>query len=775
MKSSLLRSPSLIILAALALAPLAFNQDCFAQSASVTSTAASTKLDPKELDIAKIVTDMQRVADWQLANMPAKRQQIDWTFAAYYTGHMALADISPDSQKYLDKVVEAGKKYKWGMSPRGSTKYHADDHAIGQVYIELAQRLHNPKYIEGTQKFFDFLLENPPKNPDDLDFSKKGNIEKWSWCDALFMAPPTMARLSVVTGDQRYLDYMNNRWWHTTDHLYDKEESLYYRDDRFVGKKEANGKKVFWSRGNGWVLAGIARVLQYMPADYPERPRYEKLFKDMAAKLITLQDKDGCWRTSLLDPGSFPAPETSGTGFISYAFTWGVNTGLLDRATYWPSISRAWYGINSHVTADGKLGSCQPIGHDPKKIKESDSENYGAGAYLLFASEMYKAAILAKSQHGTVTIKNPGDELRNWETVEIPSAQLKELTGTTDPAEVLVFDALSARLADTQAFDSNNDGTADTLLYQATIGGKDTKRYTLVRKPAEFKGPEPIKLVHARFVPERMDDYAWESDRIAHRMYGPALIKGEGTLCSGVDIWLKSTSAMIVDKFYKGKDYHKDHGEGLDCYDVGQSRGIGGSVVHGDGKWYPSDNFVTNKTLANGPIRAVFELTYAPWNAGSRKISETKRFTVEGGKDFTKVVSTYSADGDAPLQVGIGAVRVDWKGRKKHATKAYIMDDTADSDTKPAAEGKNWFADWQTNTGKNGTTGVGIYVPGGTSVKAVEGHWIVVGEVKPGVPQTYYLGAGWDKGWYPTKESWTKAVETFAKTEATPLQVSVGK
>jgi rhamnogalacturonyl hydrolase YesR len=418
---------------------------------------------------------------------------------------MALAEISPLSDKYLAEFRKVGQKHNWQPNPRKNNPYHADDHAVGQAYVEYALRTHDEDAVRPIQKHFDFILANPPDQPDNLKFNdkKNRNLEKWSWCDALFMAPPAFARLYEYTGDRHYLEFLNNRWWHTTDYLYDKEEHLYYRDSNYFNKREANGKKVFWGRGNGWVIGGIARVLQTLPADYPDRPRYEQLFRDICARLLALQGTDGLWRASLLDPVSYPAPETSTTAFATYAFAWGVNSGLLDRSVYWPATLKGWHGLLSHVNADGKLGSCQPIGADPRKIKETDTDLYGPGAFLLAGAEIYKALLLAQNQHGVLTVRNPADAHRRWATIEVSAEKLKELTGTVTPDEVLVFDALAPRLRETQ-IRKNPGKNAATLLFQATLPPNETRRYILVRKPADFKGPTTDKpfSVSCIFTPE---------------------------------------------------------------------------------------------------------------------------------------------------------------------------------------------------------------------------------------------------------------------------------
>ncbi|HEV2762730.1 MAG TPA: glycoside hydrolase family 88 protein, partial [Pyrinomonadaceae bacterium] len=212
----------------------------------------------------------------------------------------------------------------------------------------------------------------------------------WWWCDALFMAPPVLARLHAATGERKYLDFMHAMWWDTTDFLFDPAESLYYRDQNFVGKLNANGRKIFWARGNGWVMGGTVRVLQHLPANDPQRARYVELLKRMAASVSRLQGEDGLWRPSLLDPREAPVPETSSTGFFCYALAWGINQGHLERGTYLPVVRKAWRGLVGSVREDGKLGWVQRIGYAPDKVTAEDNQEYGSGAFLLAGSEMLR-------------------------------------------------------------------------------------------------------------------------------------------------------------------------------------------------------------------------------------------------------------------------------------------------------------------------------------------------------------------------------------------------
>jgi rhamnogalacturonyl hydrolase YesR len=302
---------------------------------------------------------------------------------------MALASIS-DDPRYHDAMMEMGRKNNW--KPFTNLLYHADNHCVLQTYLELFLQHHDFQMLESAKQRCDQIMATPPKDENDFDFTKPQAQEKWVWCDALFMSPPVWARLFAATGDKKYLDFMNQRWWRTSDHLYDKQEQLYYRDDRFLTMHEANGRKVFWCRGNGWVMGGLVRVLQFMPADYPDRQRYVAQFKEMAARLVDLQGEDGLWRASLLDPGSFPAPESSGSGFILYGLAWGVNQKLLTRADYEPAIRKAWQGLARCVDDNGRLGFVQPIGANAASLSATNTEVYGVGAFLLAGSEVYRFA-----------------------------------------------------------------------------------------------------------------------------------------------------------------------------------------------------------------------------------------------------------------------------------------------------------------------------------------------------------------------------------------------
>jgi rhamnogalacturonyl hydrolase YesR len=337
-----------------------------------------------------ILSTLKRVADWQLPRPSTSTQRYGeraWTYGAWYAGVMALSEIS-DTPKYHEAMTAMGKKLNWEPGPR---KFYADDYCVSQTYIELYLKARDPVMVGPTRTNFDFILEHPATN--DLHMGARGAQDRWNWCDALFMGPPAWIRLYKATGDVRYLEFMDREWRVTSDFLYDKEEHLYFRDSTYFDKREANGKKIFWSRGNGWVMAGFARVLPHLPSDFTQRKFYEEQFREMAAKIATLQQDDGLWRSSLLDPASYPLKETSGSSFYTFALAWGINNHLLERAKYEPVVRKSWKALVDCVTPEGKLEHVQPVGADPKKFDPTHTDVFGTGAFLLAGCEMYRLAI----------------------------------------------------------------------------------------------------------------------------------------------------------------------------------------------------------------------------------------------------------------------------------------------------------------------------------------------------------------------------------------------
>jgi rhamnogalacturonyl hydrolase YesR len=341
-----------------------------------TAPPLATDLSP-ELTRKNVRHAIEKVADWQLAKAEPGFSQ-DWTFAALYTGFVAVPK-GANGKKYQQAMSQMAQKFNWQLGPRVA---HADDEAIGQTYLDLYFRSHDRAMMTPTQQGMDAVMALPDGREKPL----------WWWCDALFMAPPVLAKLSRATGDRKYVDFMNHQWWITSGLLYSPSNHLFFRDRSFLDKHEANGSSLFWSRGNGWVFAALARVLTEMPQDYPSRAKYIAQYKEMAEELAGLQGADGLWRPGLLDAAAYPLPENSGSAFFVFGFAWGINNGILDRAKYQPVVQRGWAGLLSHIYQDGRLGCIQPIGGSPSGFGAASSYVFGSGAFLLAGSEVYRLA-----------------------------------------------------------------------------------------------------------------------------------------------------------------------------------------------------------------------------------------------------------------------------------------------------------------------------------------------------------------------------------------------
>ncbi len=326
---------------------------------------------------------MHRTANWQIDHPYAQREQLDWLDGTFYTGLWALYEKT-NTPRYANELLALGQRAHWKTM---NDIYHADRLTIAQTFADMYLHYRDPAMLEKVQWVMDMHVDR--KSPADVRF--EGNpyrFEWWTWCDALYMAPPAFARVYAATGDVKYLNYLDKHWWITSDYLYDSTESLFFRDDRFFEKRTENGQKVFWSRGNGWVMGGLVRVMEHMPADYPNRPRFESQFKAMAKKIASLQGKDGLWRSSLLDASEFPVGESSGSAFYCYALAWGINHGLLPKDEYLPVVEKAWLGLVKNVNKAGRLGYVQQVGDSPKSIKDDDWQVYGTGAFLLAGCEI---------------------------------------------------------------------------------------------------------------------------------------------------------------------------------------------------------------------------------------------------------------------------------------------------------------------------------------------------------------------------------------------------
>jgi rhamnogalacturonyl hydrolase YesR len=347
-----------------------------------------------EENTENIEASMVRAMEWQEAHPIFAVDPTDWTNGAYYIG-VARAHKATKNPVFLAALKTAGHRNDWKTFNR---IYHADDFAISYPYLYVNTTRDNLVDLKPTKIFIQKHLFEPNlwNNANNNDEMKK---ILWWWCDALFMAPPVLTLYANETNDKKYLDAMHKFYLETYNLLYDKKEKLFARDTRFKWKgtnedlKEENGKKIFWSRGNGWVLGGLALVLDDMGKDYEHRGFYVNLYKEMAAKIKDLQHEDGLWRTSLLSPESYDHGEVSGSGFHTFALAWGVNNGILKAEEYTSTINKAWNALRATQQESGMIGWVQDIGASPEPATADSWQNFGTGAYLLAGSEVLKMKI----------------------------------------------------------------------------------------------------------------------------------------------------------------------------------------------------------------------------------------------------------------------------------------------------------------------------------------------------------------------------------------------
>ncbi|HUJ71360.1 MAG TPA: glycoside hydrolase family 88 protein, partial [Verrucomicrobiae bacterium] len=308
-----------------------------------------------------------------------------WARGAYNTGNHRTFRVLGE-RSYHDREVSWGDLNQWKIGPEGSGS--ADAYTCGQSYIDLYRMdLQQPLYLADIKSNTDVLVASPA-------------VDGWSWIDAFYMQAPVLARLGNLTGDTNYF----NKLWLMYDDmktrrgLFDGSASLWYRDGNYTNALDSNGQKIFWSRGNGWVFAGLARVLQQMTTNTPHYYDYVMMFTNMAPALKSIQGADGMWRSSLYDYNLYPNPETSGTGLFTYGLAWGVRNGLLPAADYTNTIQLAWQGLtNLALHANGLVGWVQDVGAAPAPTTATTTTDFGVGAFLLACSEIYLMAPEAPS------------------------------------------------------------------------------------------------------------------------------------------------------------------------------------------------------------------------------------------------------------------------------------------------------------------------------------------------------------------------------------------
>jgi len=395
---------------------------------------------------------------------------------------------------------------------------------------------------------------------------------------------------------------------------------------------------------------------------------------------------------------------------------------------------------------------------------------------------LFALAAIATSAHAaerlTVTVTHDLAIARPAETIALPWKSVNDALPHAGIQHIVVKDAAGRVLPHQvtnvapEAKDPQKNGVAyGDLLFQHDFAPGEKSATFTVEKTDAVVPPFPTK-VWARIVPERLDDFAWENDKVAHRTYGPALAAPapagsdkEVLKTSGLDIWFKRVPYPIVDRWYNiGHDhYHHDEGEGIDMYNVGTTMGAGGTGIRAGGKLWSGINFTHWKVLANGPVRAIFELTYDGWDAGGTKVSEVKRFTVDAGRYFDRIDSTFTFAGTGPLQAAVGL-------NKAPADKGEDGKSTFTEDGKAKA-----LVQWVAQK-KSGDFGVAVILPsaGNPAFGADARNAFMLAPVASGQPLRYYVGAAWTRaGEITSREQWLRTVADEAARVAAPVQVSL--
>ncbi|RPI25089.1 MAG: DUF4861 domain-containing protein [Acidobacteria bacterium] len=355
-----------------------------------------------------------------------------------------------------------------------------------------------------------------------------------------------------------------------------------------------------------------------------------------------------------------------------------------------------------------------------------------------------------------VTVKNELDVVRPSETIEVSGPELLRLLPTNDSKRFHVAEVGGGEVL-VQAVDLTGDGVLEQLIFQADFKPLEAKKFAITLGPPQHLTNEQFKA-YGRFVRERFDDFAWENDRVAHRMYGPALEtwQNEPLTSSTVDIWCKRVRKLVINDWYMVDNYHADTGEGADFYSAGKSRGCGGSGIWEGGKLYTARNFMGSRVLANGPIRVVFELDYGAWVANGRRIAETKRISLDAGQNLSRFESHYLMAGQSDLTIAAGIKR-------------------NPGSTVKVEKGQGWLRTWEPIK-DNGNVGCGIIADPASVVDSTEDdlNYLLVIRGPGGMPFSYYAGFGWDKsGDFSGVEAWEAYLSQFAARLKSPVKMTI--
>jgi len=362
------------------------------------------------------------------------------------------------------------------------------------------------------------------------------------------------------------------------------------------------------------------------------------------------------------------------------------------------------------------------------------------------------------SSQATVTVKNPVHLARVRETIAVRAADLRRWLTIDDLRRVHVRDPRTGQDLLTQAVDEDGDGAYDELIFQTDLAPNESRSFQLEMDKRRVPTAQEFQ-VYGRFVREREDDFAWENDKIAHRMYGEALETWpqEPLTSSAVDVWVKRVPRLVVNDWYMVDDYHRDHGEGGDFYSAGSTRGCGGNGLWAQDRLYPSANFRDSRVLANGPIRLIFRLSYPAWDAGGTRVSEVKRITLDAGQNFDHFESHYKVESGNGTPDGAIGIR---KGK-----------DATSSDSRE----NGILRSWETFPDDHGQLGCAVIVDPANLIAFTQDAKNFLALVKMPADHviSYYAGFGWSQSGFPTAADWETYVSDYAERLKSPVIITV--
>ena len=744
---------------------------------------------------AQVLKKIEKVNDyWQANNSPQCRAF--WDNAAYFTGNMEAYRLTGKAQ-YYEYSEKWCRHNNWmGATSNDKSRWRYKTYGEGNDFVLFGD----------WQICFQTYIDMYNLVPADYKVARAIEVMShecsmednkfWWWADALYMVMPVMTKMYLLTGEVKYLDKLHENFLWSDSLMWDKEAQLYYRDGKYIWPKvttACDGGKSFWARGDGWVLAGLAKVLADMPRDYQHRPIFVQRFQQLAEGVACCQQPGGYWSRSMLCEDDAPGPETSGTAFFCYGLLWGVNHGYLDKAQYAPVIEKAWnYLSTKALQADGSIGYVQPIGEkpDPTKIVDARSQApFGTGAWLLAACERVRyldgtasqqplqgAPRTADGKSMTGTVSNPTAHDR-CDVVELSADAVFSALGIAGGRQFLVLDGDNVE----RPYQLTHDGK---VLFQAFVAPMKTATFTLKRGE-----PRAARLdCNGRIYPDREDDLTWENDKCAWRMYGPKM-HNKGV--SGFDTFAKNVTYPVQDALYhseltsyavnarlkkvgRGSEwaqlhrdvytYHRDRGQGMDAYTVGTTLGAGAPALMDGGNLIMPDVYEKAEIIENGPLRFRVRLQMYEQNG----IRETRTFTQDKGTHLARVEVAYSgAAAGTPVASGIVV--------HKSQPTAYAINKKA---------GYIAYSDaLDTPQGQNGQLFIGCYYP--EKMKALKyqplpeekaggiGHVLGITTLAADKPFTYYTGSAWSKYDVPTMAVWEQLLQHYADNIKNPLKVEI--